>query len=261
MPGWIPACELQEGFVPRRNRAVGVDHENRISQTLKGRHEQLRTRDQFALRSLQSTGPGNDDRHTGNEAHEGTSHDEQAGDIGLGLFRAQCRQTLCQQKPLTLDEHVAGAADLLHGRAARSGASQGKSGVAAIELVGRHGIAEPFELFGGKAAEFPDQQRRRRIGGGGHLKLAQAGLDVQARLLVGLESGRITGQKVALLAEFGALQGDDGVAHQRHGFVVPDHQALLPGGRVGMGNGEHGAGRYQDRNRQSDDQADRAPGE
>ena len=66
-------------------------------------------------------------------------------------------------------------------------------------------------------------------------------------------------QKSAL-AKLGILQRDQRAPHRRNGVVVADDELLLLGRRIGMDDGQHGAGRGDDGNRQADDEAGRACG-
>ena len=215
--GGIPARKADERLVPGDDLAVGIDHEDRVLQAFQRRLQQPRPITQLALRVFQAAGAANDDVHADDEAQERAGHDQQAGDVGLILLRAQHGQPARQQEPLPLDEGVGDLPELIAGRAARSGALQGQRRVAAVELIGRDRAVELVQLLVGGGAEFPDLLHRVGIAGGRRLELAQLGLDAQARALVGLQIGDLAAQQVGALADLRVLQRDDRLAHQAPG--------------------------------------------
>jgi hypothetical protein len=258
VPGGIPPRQAQKGFVPCRDPAVGVDHEDRILQALERGLQQVRAIGKRQLRGLQASGAADDDVHADEQAQEGAGQQQETGDIGLVLLRAQHGQASGQQQPLPFDERFGDLADLVAGNLARPGALLRESVVAAVELVGADGAVDLLELLVGRRPELAHLPRRVGIADGSSLELAQPCLDAQARPLVWFEVARLAAQQIGALADLAVLQGDHGLAHQRQDLVAADHQALLARRGVRMGDGEQRGRADQHGNRQPDDHARRA---
>ena len=112
----IPARKAEERLVPGDDLAVGVDHEDRVLKAFKRHLQEPGSITQLALRLFQAAGAANDDVHADDQAQERAGHDQQAGDVGLILLRAQQGQPARQQEPLPLDEGVGDLTELIAGR-------------------------------------------------------------------------------------------------------------------------------------------------
>ena len=241
----FPLRQLSEGLVPRHHGALVVDDEDRITQTFQRGLQQPRPAGELELAALQPGRTADNDIDADDQADECAGHDQQARDVGLLLLGSQRRHAPGEQQPLPLDQGIAQQTDLPQHRPAGAGAVERERRLAAVQLVGAHRCIELFELLRRDVSEFPELAQRVGIVSDHRLEQAHVRLYSQTRPFVGFEAADVTCQQEAANADLGVLHRNHHFAHQAHRLVVRDHEPLLASRGLGMGQGQHQAGRDQ----------------